>query len=90
MGGAYRCGLINSALPLSPRRNIVICLFVCLFVCLFIYLFSPVNQIEIHPFLSWNDCVAYCQKEDIAVMAYSPLAKAEKLNNPSLCRIAKK
>lgn len=51
--------------------------------------FLPVNQIEIHPFLAWDECVSYCQNEKIAVMAYSPLAKADKLGNPSLQRLAK-
>ncbi len=49
----------------------------------------PVNQIEIHPFLAWNECVSFCQEESIAVMAYSPLTKAEKLNDRTLCKIAR-
>ena len=49
-----------------------------------------VNQIEIHPFLWWEECVSYCHQEGIAVMAYSPLAKAMKLNNPTLVSIAEK
>lgn len=48
-----------------------------------------VNQIEIHPFLAWNECVSFCQEESIAVMAYSPLTKAEKLNDRTLCKIAR-
>ncbi len=51
---------------------------------------SIVNQIEIHPFVSWDECVEVCQREDIAVMAYSPLAQAGKLSNPSLVDIAKR
>jgi len=53
-------------------------------------LFLLVNQIEIHPFLAWDECVSICQEEDIAVMAYSPLAKAMKIEDPSLTGIAKK
>lgn len=49
-----------------------------------------VNQVEIHPFLAWDECVSFCRKEGIAIMAYSPLAKAEKMSDHSLCRIAKK
>jgi len=49
-----------------------------------------VNQIEIHPFLWWNDCVTYCRDQGIAVMAYSPLAKAERLRDKTLCSIASK
>lgn len=35
-----------------------------------------VNQIELHPMLQQKDIVTYCQKEGIAVQAYSPLARA--------------
>ena len=51
---------------------------------------TAVNQIEIHPFLAWDECVSYCEQEGIAVMAYSPLAKAMKLKAASLTQIAKK
>ena len=51
--------------------------------------FFSVNQIETHPFLAWNECVTYCQRENIAIMAYSPLAKAEKMKDPTLCKIAR-
>ncbi len=47
-----------------------------------------VNQVEIHPFLAWDECVSYCQDQGIAVMAYSPLAKAEKLKDKTLNSIA--
>ena len=56
--------------------------------CSVLILLSAVNQIEIHPFLAWDKCVSYCQQEDIAVMAYSPLAKAMKLRTPSLTQVA--
>lgn len=49
-----------------------------------------VNQIETHPFLAWDDCVSFCQREKIAIMAYSPLAKAQKMKDPTLCRLARK
>ena len=49
-----------------------------------------VNQIEIHPFLSWDECVTFCERESVAIMAYSPLAKAGKLDNKTLVEIAKK
>jgi len=37
-----------------------------------------VNQIELHPMLQQKDIVTYCQKEGIAIQAYSPLARASK------------
>lgn len=49
-----------------------------------------VNQIEIHPFLAWDECVSMCQEEGIAVMAYSPLAQALKMRDPTLTGIATK
>lgn len=52
--------------------------------------FFVVNQIEIHPFLAWDQCTSFCKKENIAIMAYSPLAKAEKLKDPTLCKIARR
>ncbi|KAJ7387023.1 hypothetical protein OS493_003986 [Desmophyllum pertusum] len=47
-----------------------------------------VNQIEVHPFLQENDVVNYCKKEGIAIQAYSPLTRGEKLGHPTLKSIA--
>lgn len=49
-----------------------------------------VNQIEIHPFLAWDELALYCKQEGIPIMAYSPLAKGMRLRNPNLVGIAKK
>lgn len=49
-----------------------------------------INQIELHPFLQENDLVNYCKKEGIAVQAYSPLTRGEKLGHPTLKFIANK
>lgn len=49
-----------------------------------------VNQIEVHPFLQENDLVNYCKKEGIALQAYSPLTRGEKLGHPTLNSIADK
>ena len=56
-------------------------------VCVLVHV---VNQIDIHPFLAWDECVSLCRDQGIAVMAYSPLAKAEKLKDKTLCNIAEK
>ena len=48
------------------------------------------NQIELSPYLTFDEVVAYCQKEHIALEAYSPLAKGFKLEDPLLLSIAAK
>ena len=48
------------------------------------------NQIELSPYLTFDECVAYCQKENIVVEAFSPLAKGFKLEDPLLLNIAAK
>lgn len=35
------------------------------------------NQIELHPMLQWRELVEYCEKNDIKLVAYSPLIKAK-------------
>jgi diketogulonate reductase-like aldo/keto reductase len=47
-----------------------------------------VNQLEIHPFLQRKDLVKYCKEHNIVVEAYSPLAKAHKLTDPTVAAIA--
>ena len=46
------------------------------------------NQIEMNPFLQRDDVVEYCTQNTIRVVAHSPLAKGEKLDNHSLNNIA--
>jgi len=49
-----------------------------------------VNQIELHPFQRKPQVVDYCLQNGIAVMGYSPIAKARKQNDPDLQRIAQR
>lgn len=49
-----------------------------------------VNQIELHPFLTRNDIVAWCQEHDIVLEAYSPLTRGQKLDDPDIQNIARK
>ena len=51
-----------------------------------------INQIERHPIYQQQDLVDYCQANDIAVMAYSPVARMDKTlhESPVLIEIAKK
>ncbi|ETL26378.1 hypothetical protein F441_20534, partial [Phytophthora nicotianae CJ01A1] len=47
-----------------------------------------VNQVELHPWLMRPTLVKYCKEHDILLEAYSPLAKAIKLSDPTLVEIA--
>ncbi len=49
-----------------------------------------VNQIEFHPFLysDQKELVKYCQKKGIVIEAYSPLARAERMKDAVIERIA--
>ncbi|MDB5238895.1 MAG: hypothetical protein JWO00_230 [Candidatus Parcubacteria bacterium] len=49
-----------------------------------------VNQVEFHPFLYQEELLAYCKDAGIALEAYSPLARGEKLADPRVTEIAKK
>ncbi len=51
-----------------------------------------VNQIELHPynFASRTDTIATCRENDIAITAYSPLARADHMDDPKLNEIADK
>ncbi|CAF4621314.1 unnamed protein product, partial [Didymodactylos carnosus] len=49
-----------------------------------------VNQIELHPWWPNEDIVDYCRKKNIAIIAYSPLAKARAVNETFVQNLAKK
>ena len=53
-------------------------------------LVPAVNQIEIHPFLRRDALVAKCTALGIAVQAYSPLAKARRLEDATLVALGAK
>ena len=49
-----------------------------------------VNQVELHPFLQQRPLVDFCRAHGIAVEAYAPLVKAQRMDHPVLRRIAAK
>lgn len=49
-----------------------------------------VNQVELHVFLQQPELVEYCNKHNIVIEAYSPLAHGHGMDNPVLAEIAKK
>lgn len=49
-----------------------------------------VNQFEYHPYLNQKELVDYCQANQIAVQAYSPLARGAYFDNPVIQEIAAK
>ncbi len=50
---------------------------------------TAINQVELHVYLQQPELVAFCQKHNIVVEAYSPLAHAYGLDNPILIEIGK-
>lgn len=49
-----------------------------------------VNQVELHVFLQQPELIEYCQRHDIVVEAYSPLAHAQAMDEPVIQAIAEK
>lgn len=49
-----------------------------------------VNQIEVHPFNTRTEITSHCQKNDIVVEAYAPLARALRMKHPTIVELAKK
>jgi diketogulonate reductase-like aldo/keto reductase len=47
-----------------------------------------VNQIELTPFLQRRETTALCRELGIALEAYSPLTRGERLNHPAVLEIA--
>jgi methylglyoxal/glyoxal reductase len=53
-------------------------------------LVPAVNQVEFHPFLYQKDLLEHCKKHGIQVEAYSPLARGERLNHPTITAMARR
>ncbi|MBN1864247.1 MAG: aldo/keto reductase [Victivallales bacterium] len=47
-----------------------------------------VNQVEFHPWLFQKKLLEFCRANNIMLVAYSPLTKGERLNDPELAEIA--
>ncbi|KAE8906505.1 hypothetical protein PF005_g4082 [Phytophthora fragariae] len=48
-----------------------------------------VNQIELHPWLTREPLVKFCQETGVLLQAFSPLARVKKIDDPRLVEIAK-
>lgn len=48
-----------------------------------------VNQVELHPFLYQRALIDYCHRHGIQVQAYSPLARAKYLEDPTVMAVAR-
>lgn len=46
------------------------------------------NEVELHPFLRKDDIAEFCAERGIAIIAYSPLARALRFDNPILAGVA--
>lgn len=49
-----------------------------------------INQVEFHPFLYQEDLHEYCKLKNVWLEAYSPLARAERLDDPTINEMARK
>lgn len=49
-----------------------------------------VNQIEVHPFNTRRELASFCQRHDIVVEAYAPLARALRMRHPVIVSLAEK
>jgi 2,5-diketo-D-gluconate reductase A len=49
-----------------------------------------VNQIEVHPYLTQDEVRAFCAEHEIAVEAWSPLARGRVLGDPTIDDIARR
>lgn len=47
------------------------------------------NQVEVHPFLQQRELRAFCRREGIAVAAYCPLTRGQRLDDPVVVEVAR-
>lgn len=53
-------------------------------------LLPAVNQIELHPFNTHSSLAAYCASHGIVIESYAPLARAWKMDHPTIIDLSKK
>jgi diketogulonate reductase-like aldo/keto reductase len=49
-----------------------------------------INQIDLHPWMRHPDIVAICEKHNIVLEAWAPLARAMRFDHPALVKVADK
>ena len=49
-----------------------------------------VNQVEVHPFNPRTEITTFCQEHGIVVEAYAPLARALRMDHPTIASLSKK
>ncbi|GAA5894384.1 hypothetical protein JCM8208_006218 [Rhodotorula glutinis] len=49
-----------------------------------------VNQVDLHPFMTRNDLVAYCQSQRIVLEAWAPLVRGMRFKHPVVVELAQK
>ncbi|KAL9072111.1 MAG: hypothetical protein Q9157_005219 [Trypethelium eluteriae] len=49
-----------------------------------------INQVELHPWLARGDIVQWCEKRGVLLEAYSPLVRAQRMNDSRLVSLSKK
>ncbi|TKA27229.1 hypothetical protein B0A50_04566 [Salinomyces thailandicus] len=49
-----------------------------------------INQIEVHPFNTRSALTSFCQENSILIEAYAPLARALRMNHPTITSLARK
>jgi len=49
-----------------------------------------VNQVDLHPFMTRNELVAFCEKHDIVLEAWAPLVRGLRFDHPVVVELANK